>query len=117
MRPDAPSRVDAPGLVAARSRDHAVTMGYFIPKKAAELRRLVRCECRLVTQSGYTSTIRSVRAVADGIPGNVEEASANVHAHSVTAVEEFPEIGSDIDPVCAGGGSHGACMAARIDGK
>jgi hypothetical protein len=46
---------------------------------------------------------RSFSAVADGLPGNGEEACANVHADGLAALERVPEIGLDIDPVRACG--------------
>jgi hypothetical protein len=46
---------------------------------------------------------RSVPAVANGVPGDGEEACANVHADGVAAPEGVPEIGLDVDPVRACG--------------
>ncbi len=54
---------------------------------------------------------RSASAMAYGIPGDDEEAFANVHAYSLTAVEGVPEIGLDIDPIRSGGG----CLGIDFD--
>lgn len=45
----------------------------------------------------------SVAAVANGVPGDGEEARAKVHADGVAAPEGVPEIGLDVDPVRACG--------------
>ena len=45
----------------------------------------------------------SVPAVANGVPGDGEEASAKVHTDGVAALEGVPEIGLDVDPTRAYG--------------
>ena len=45
----------------------------------------------------------SVPAVANGVPGDGEEARAKVHTDGVAALEGVPEIGLDVDPVRACG--------------
>ena len=44
-----------------------------------------------------------LRAVVDGVPGDAEDACANVHADGVVALKRVPEVGPDIDPVRACG--------------